>query len=162
MQTAIYASPLGELLLAAEDGGLIGLWFRGQKYEGAGLKGLRAARREEDRQVLRQAEAWLDAYFARQALPAPPPLRPRGTAFQQRVWAALGQIPYGQTRSYGQLAAALGVRSARAVGGAAGRNPIALLIPCHRCLGAGGALTGYAGGLERKAWLLRHEVHTKP
>ena len=108
--------------------------------------------------VLAQAAAQLAEYFAGQRQSFTVPLAPRGTPFQQEVWRALCAIPYGQTRSYGQLAAALGRPSAaRAVGGACRCNPIWLMIPCHRVVGASGSLTGYAGGLERKKALLALE-----
>ncbi len=156
-------SPLGEILLAARDGALCGLWFRGQKYERAGLAGAGPAAAEEggDGAVLERACRWLNAYFAGGDPVRDFPIAPRGTDFQKRVWAALEEIPYGETVSYGQLARRIGCASARAIGAAVGRNPISLLIPCHRVLGAGGALTGYAGGLERKERLLALERGNK-
>ncbi|MBR3860929.1 MAG: methylated-DNA--[Oscillospiraceae bacterium] len=148
------ASPVGVLTLLAEEDALLGLWIAGQKFHGSAL--LQAARRG-DCPALRAAEDWLARYFAGQA---PDPwalsLRPAGTAFQRRVWEALRRIPYGATRSYGDLARELGT-SPRAVGAAAGRNPISILIPCHRLMGADGNLTGYAGGLAVKEALLRLE-----
>lgn len=148
------ASPVGVLTLLAEEDALLGLWITGQKFHGSAL--LQAARRG-DCPALRAAEDWLARYFAGQA---PDPwalsLRPAGTAFQRRVWEALRRIPYGATRSYGDLARELGT-SPRAVGAAAGRNPISILIPCHRLMGADGNLTGYAGGLAVKEALLRLE-----
>lgn len=148
------ASPVGMLTLLAEEDALLGLWIAGQKFHGSAL--LQAARRG-DCPALRAAEDWLARYFAGQA---PDPwalsLRPAGTAFQRRVWEALRRIPYGATRSYGDLARELGT-SPRAVGAAAGRNPISILIPCHRLMGADGNLTGYAGGLAVKEALLRLE-----
>ncbi|MSQ30511.1 MAG: methylated-DNA--[protein]-cysteine S-methyltransferase [Dehalococcoidia bacterium] len=100
----------------------------------------------------------LRAYFAGERATFDLPLAPRGTAFQQRVWLALRAIPHGRTTTYGAIAAAIGQPSAaRAVGLAIGRNPLAIVVPCHRVIGAGGALTGYAGGLDRKRWLLAHE-----
>lgn len=115
--------------------------------------------------VLQVASTWLDAYFAGQRPnPLVLPLCPKGTAFQQNVWKRLLQIPYGETISYGQLAAELAVQmgkqrmSAQAIGGAVGRNPISIVIPCHRVIGANGSLVGYASGLERKRWLLQHET----
>ncbi|MBQ2634254.1 MAG: methylated-DNA--[Oscillospiraceae bacterium] len=148
------ASPVGVLTLLAEEDALLGLWIAGQKFHGSAL--LQAARRG-DCPALRAAEDWLARYFAGQT---PDPwalsLRPAGTAFQRRVWEALRRIPYGATRSYGDLARELGT-SPRAVGAAAGRNPISILIPCHRLMGADGNLTGYAGGLAVKEALLRLE-----
>lgn len=147
-------TPLGPLLLAAEDGALIGAWFHGQRHFAPNLP---HDPPRGDNAVLRDARAWTEAYFAgRRPDPAALPLAPRGTPFQRRVWALLRAIPYGQTVTYGDLARGLG-SSPRAVGGAVGRNPISLLIPCHRVVGAGGVLTGYAGGLGRKAFLLRLE-----
>ena len=157
MKTAIVPSPLGEILLAAEDGALCGLWFVGQKYEGAGLTAGSTPGPVSADPVLEKAQAWLESYFDGANPEIGFPLAPRGTAFQRRVWAALTDIPHGQTRSYGALAEKLGCRSARAVGTAVGRNPISVLIPCHLVLGANGSLTGYAGGLERKRALLRLE-----
>ena len=157
MKTAIVPSPLGEILLAAEGGALCGLWFVGQKYEGAGLTAGSTPGPVSADPVLEKAQAWLESYFDGANPEIGFPLAPRGTAFQRRVWAALTDIPHGQTRSYGALAERLGCRSARAVGTAVGRNPISVLIPCHRVLGANGSLTGYAGGLERKRALLRLE-----
>lgn len=154
------ASPLGEILLSSDGEGLTGLWFVGQKYFAAGLP---ARSEERELPVFERAEAWLETYFGGEIPPAAPRLSPRGTPFQREVWALLRSIPYGQTRSYGELAAELARRrgrerfSAQAVGGAVGHNPISLIIPCHRVLGADGRLTGYAGGLERKEWLLRLE-----
>ena len=150
-----YDSPLGEIVLAADGDALIGLWFSGQAHFGAGLRG--AA--DGDCAVLREAKAWLDDYFAGKAPETLPKLRPRGTAFQQRVWAELLRIPRGETATYGALAERLGSH-ARAVGGAVGRNPISIMIPCHRVVGKDGSLTGYAGGTERKAALLKIESGT--
>jgi len=112
--------------------------------------------------VFRAVRLWLDRYF-RGGDPGPtPPLAPEGTPFQREVWALLQAIPYGETTTYGLLAQGFAARtgrrtSPRAVGAAVGHNPISILIPCHRVLGADGGLTGYAGGLERKQWLLQHE-----
>ena len=150
-----YASPLGEIVLAADGDALIGLWFFGQAHFGAGLCGAE----DGDCAVLREAKAWLDDYFAGKIPAQTPKLRPRGTAFQQRVWAELLRIPRGETVTYGTLAERLGSH-ARAVGGAVGRNPISIMIPCHRVVGKDGSLTGYAGGTERKAALLKIESGT--
>ena len=149
-----YASPLGEIVLAADGDALVGLWFSGQAHFGAGLR----EAEEGDCAVLREAKAWLDDYFAGKVPARTPKLKPRGTAFQQKVWTELLRIPRGGTVTYGELAKTLGSH-ARAVGGAVGRNPISILIPCHRVVGADGSLTGYAGGVERKKELLRMEAN---
>ena len=148
------ASPLGPLALASDGEAVTGLWLEGQKYFAAGL----AAEPEErpDLPVFRKAAAWLDAYFEERELPPLPPLAPKGSAFRQRVWELLLGIPFGTTTTYGALASELG-SSPRAVGSAVGRNPISILIPCHRVVGADGSLTGYAGGVEKKRALLELE-----
>jgi O-6-methylguanine DNA methyltransferase len=111
--------------------------------------------------ILRRTREWLDAYFAGRFEPVAVPLELRGTPFEMRVWELLQTIPAGARVSYGELAARLGSpTAARAVGGASRRNPIALLVPCHRVVGHGGSLTGYGGGLHNKEWLLRHESGT--
>ena len=153
-------SPLGTILLAGDGDALTGLWFLGQKHEGAGLA--ENTPTEEGLPVFAAARTWLNAYFAKDPLPELPPLRPAGTAFQKAVWRQLLTIPYGETRTYGGLAAELAPvlgrkTSARAVGSAVGRNPVSLMIPCHRVLGSSGSLTGYAGGLARKEHLLALE-----
>lgn len=151
-----YRSPLGGITLACEGGQLVGLWFEGQAHYAAGL----ALRPGGDAAPypLRETRAWLDAYFAgRKPSPTHLPLAPAGTDFRRAVWRLLLQIPYGEVVTYGELAARLGISSARAIGGAVGHNPISLIIPCHRVLGARRALTGYAAGLHRKLWLLKHE-----
>ena len=147
-------SPLGGITLASDGRALTGLWFDGQKHFAETLAPDHA---DKLLPVFEETLRWLDQYFSSIYPDFTPPLAPRGTAFQQRVWALLREIPYGATVSYGDLAARLGCPSARAVGQAVGRNPISLLIPCHRVLGAGGRLTGYAGGLWRKEALLRLE-----
>lgn len=149
-----YSSPLGMLTVAAEGGVLTALVIEGQKYAERHLSGVG---RECETPVLRRARCWLDDYFAGKNPDASAlALSPKGTAFQQAVWQELRKIPYGKTESYGAIAARLG-SSARAVGSAVGRNPISVIIPCHRVLAADGALTGYAGGLENKKKLLRLE-----
>lgn len=158
MKYASYLSPPGPITLASDGEALTGLWFQGQKHY-PDLTGWQ----EEDLPVFAQARAWLDAYFRRQVPGPPPPLRPAGTAFQKEVWAILAAIPYGVTRTYADIAGELARRkglskmSARAVGGAVGKNPISLIIPCHRVVGKSGRLTGYAGGLDRKGALLELE-----
>lgn len=150
-----YASPLGPMVLAATEAGLAGVWFDGQRHQ-PDPSGWQHA---PGHPVLQQAQAQLAAYFAgeRHSFDLPLDLRP-GTAFQQSVWRALLAIPYGRTQSYGALSVAIGKPAAvRAVGGAVGRNPLSIIVPCHRVVGAQGALTGYAGGLERKTALLQRE-----
>lgn len=154
MYYCLYDSPLGEIIISSDGLALTGLWFRGQKYECAGLA---PAQENSGLPIFAQCRGWLDAYFSGRSLPALPPLAPKGTEFQQRVWAALLKVPYGSTLSYGELARQVGCKSARAVGSAVGRNPVSLLIPCHRIVGSSRRLTGYAGGLERKKYLLELE-----
>lgn len=151
-----YPSPLGVITLASDGEALVGLWFEGQRHFGKGLTGEKA---ERPLPVFDQADRWLDVYFSGEKPDFMPPLRPRGTAFQEAVWRRLLDIPYGHTVTYGEIAASLGLPlgAARAVGGAVGRNPISLMIPCHRVVGADGSLTGYAGGIERKKHLLKLE-----
>lgn len=149
-----YPSPLGGMTLASDGNALVGLWFDGQRRFGVAPDGECAG--SGDR-ALEQAARWLDLYFSGRDPGFTPPLAPRGSDFCQRVWRALMRVPYGRTVTYGQLAAGLHCRSAQAVGGAVGRNPIALIIPCHRVLGADGGLVGYAAGLDRKARLLTLE-----
>ena len=151
-------SPVGRLTLASDGESLIGLWLEGQKYFGAGLPD---TVQEKDLSVFWEAEAWLKAYFAKAPLPALPPLAPQGSSFRQAVWQLLREIPYGTVTTYGALTRAMreqGVpASPQAVGGAVGHNPISILIPCHRCVGSDGSLTGYAGGVEKKKFLLELE-----
>ena len=154
-----YDSPLGTLTLAGSEEALTGLWLPGQKYFAATLPS--DALRRDALPVFRQAVSWLDAYFAGRPLPALPPLAPVGSDFRQAVWQLLLEIPYGETTTYGALARQLcqrGISAApQAVGGAVGHNPISLIVPCHRVVGANGSLTGYAGGVERKLRLLQIE-----
>ena len=154
--TQRYASPLGGLLLAADEQGLIGLWFDGARHFAANLPEMREEKRTP---VLDEAARWLDDYFSGGQPDFTPPLHLIGSAFRRRVWARLLEIPYGQTTTYGALAKRLGgVRmSAQAVGGAVGHNPISIIVPCHRVVGTNGSLTGYAGGLDRKIRLLEIE-----
>lgn len=155
-----FSSPLGDILLASDGEALTGLWFEGQRRFAHTVKGTVCA---QSVPPLESARRWLDAYFSGGSPDFAPPLCPAGTAFQQAVWALLREIPYGQTTTYGALARTLAARqglaqmSAQAVGHAVACNPIALLIPCHRVLGANGELTGYAGGLPRKQALLALE-----
>lgn len=156
--TDTVSSPLGEIILAAEGDQLIGLWFAGQKYDQAGLDV--QAEPKSDLPIFQQARTWLAAYFEGKDPGPLPPCAPKGTEFQRLVWGLLAQIPYGQTTTYGQLAVevarATGKErsSSRAVGGAVGRNPVSIILPCHRVVGASKNLTGFSGGLDRKKALL--------
>lgn len=153
-------SPLGGITLASDGEALAGLWFDGQKYFGAGLG---PCPEERPLPVFDETERWLDIYFSGREPAHFPLLRPRGTPFRQTVWALLMEIPYGSTVTYGELAARTAAQlglprmSAQAVGGAVGHNPLSLIIPCHRVVGADGSLTGYAGGTDKKARLLALE-----
>lgn len=155
-----YPSPLGGITIASDGEALIGLWFDGQRFDRATLS---SVPEERDLPVLAQAVQWLDLYFADTVPNFTPPLHLRGTPFRIAVWEYLLRIPYGQTTTYGAIAGYLTQQrgltrlSAQAVGGAVGRNPISLIIPCHRVVGARGSLIGYAGGIDRKAALLRWE-----
>lgn len=147
-------SPIGTLRLVATADALCELTFAEHPRRCPRLPARGAARHD----VLDLAERELEDYFAGTLRAFTTPAAPEGTAFQREVWAALTTIPFGETRSYADVARAIGrPRAVRAVGGANGDNPLSLLQPCHRVIGARGALTGYAGGLERKRWLLAHE-----
>ncbi|WP_307976034.1 methylated-DNA--[protein]-cysteine S-methyltransferase [uncultured Streptococcus sp.] len=150
----LYDSPLGAIRILANEQGICGLYFVGQKYDCRGFEVMAVANQSTSHTKL--ACDWLEAYFAGAALPEVT-LALTGTDFQMKVWRALQDIPSGQTVTYGQLAKLLDCKSAQAIGGAIGKNPVSLIVPCHRVLGADGGLTGYAGGVERKAWLLKHE-----
>lgn len=153
------ASPLGPLSLASDGEHILGLWLEGQKYFAAGLESEPEER--PNLPVFRQAEAWLDTYFSKRAFPVPPPVAPNGSEFRQRVWKLLLEVPFGEVTTYKALTEKLkaaGVpASPQAVGGAVGHNPVSILIPCHRVVGADGNLTGYAGGVEKKRFLLELE-----
>ena len=155
-----YQSPLGGILLAADEVGLVGLWFEGQKYFANTLPVGHCA---QTTPILAEAKRWLDVYFTGKEPDFLPPLHPIGSAFRQAVWTMLLQIPYGHTTTYGEIArhlagtAGLSRMSAQAVGGAVGHNEISIIIPCHRVVGTSGSLTGYAGGIERKVKLLELE-----
>ena len=152
MYCTYYDSPLGKLLLTCTEEGLTGLYMNRELPQNP-----------EKYPILLQTEQWLDAYFRGDNPSVNMPLALEGTEFHKQVWNILLTIPYGKTRSYGEIAremAALSGKkkmSAQAVGQAVGKNPISIVIPCHRVVGIKGQLTGYAGGLENKIWLLRHE-----
>ena len=155
---ARYHSPLGYILLSSADGFLTGLNFEDQIPPEQSFE-IDASTHP----VIQETFQWLDAYFAgNQPSPALLPLRPAGSPFQRSVWQMLLRIPYGETITYGQLAKHFpGKMSAQAVGQAVGRNPISIIIPCHRVLGSDNHLTGYAGGIDNKVWLLTHEGHSE-
>lgn len=159
-----YSSPVGEITLACDGDGknLVGLWLEGQKYHGGLIA--ESMTEKDDMPVFELAEKWLDRYFAGEK-PAVSelPLAPIGSEFRQEVWKILCEIPYGQVITYGDIAKKMAVKmgresmSGQAVGGAVGHNPISIIIPCHRVVGASGSLTGYAGGIDKKVKLLELE-----
>ena len=155
-----YDSPLGGILLAADEIGLTGLWFDGEKYFAVNLPDEHI---EQETPILSEARCWLDIYFSGSEPDFIPPLHPVGSAFRQAVWEILLQIPYGQTTTYGKIAQQVAEKqgiarmSAQAVGGAVGHNEISIIIPCHRVVGTNGSLTGYAGGIHKKEKLLELE-----
>lgn len=152
-QFATYSSPIGPLTLLMDARALAGLWMEPRAPQ---------PRREwvRDPGAVAHVFRQLDAYFAGELARFDVPLALKGTAFQMRVWTALCEIPFGSTVTYSELAARLNSpASSRAVGFANARNPISIVVPCHRVIGRSGQLTGYAGGLERKRWLLAHEMH---
>ena len=160
VSTCHYDSPLGGILLAADEIGLTGLWFDGEKYFADHLP---AEHAEQETPILAEVKRWLDIYFAGREPDFLPPLHPIGSAFRQSVWEILLQIPYGKTTTYGEIARQLAEKrklprmSAQAVGGAVGHNEISIIIPCHRVVGTNGSLTGYAGGIDKKMKLLKLE-----
>lgn len=158
---ARYASPLGEMMMASDGVALTGLWFCGQKYFATTLSEERIEKVALP--IFAEVRRWLDIYFSGKEPDFTPSLAPDGTAFRQQVWRKLREIPYGATTTYGALSCAVAeamgkaAMSAQAVGGAVGHNPISIIVPCHRVMGADGSLTGYAGGIERKLALLKIE-----
>lgn len=157
-----YASPIGDLMLASDGNHLVGLWLEGQKYFAATVK--EKMTDQTNLPVFVQTKKWLNAYFAgkKPAISALP-LSPIGSDFRQAVWKILCSIPYGEYMTYGEIAQKMAVQmnkksmSSQAVGGAVGHNPISIIIPCHRVVGANGSLTGFAGGIAKKIKLLEHE-----
>ena len=157
---AYYHSPLGRICLCSDGESLIGLWFDNQKHAPAGTE----CHEDGDALgIIADTRRWLDDYFAGNIPDFTPRLKVMGTPFRRMIANIMLRIPYGKTMSYGEIAKVAATRmerttmSAQAVGGAVGHNPIAIIIPCHRVLGADGSMTGYAGGLERKDYLLRLE-----
>ncbi|MEA2479225.1 MAG: methylated-DNA-[protein]-cysteine S-methyltransferase [Thermoleophilaceae bacterium] len=150
MSHALIDSPLGVVLVTGTRDALTGLWFADRRSPPRGSR--------RDAAAFAAVREQLDAYWAGELRDFDLPLAPAGTPFQRTVWDALVELPYGTTLGYGELAARLGrPHAARAVGAANGQNPISVIVPCHRLVGAGGALTGYGGGIERKRWLVAHE-----
>ncbi|GAB3433514.1 methylated-DNA--[protein]-cysteine S-methyltransferase [Actinophytocola sediminis] len=150
---ALMDSPVGQLTLVGSEGNLSGLYMTDQRYRPA-----EANFGDRDDAMFAGIIGQLDEYFGGERTEFTVSLAPRGSAFQQTVWNALREVPYGETVTYGELAAQIGRPSAaRAIGHANGHNPISIIVPCHRVIGAGGALTGYGGGLPRKRFLLDHE-----
>lgn len=155
-----YQSPIGRILLAADDVGVTGLWFEGQKYFAHHLC---QEHKEKELPLIEETKRWLGIYFSGREPDFSVPLHWKGTDFQMEVWEILCSIPYGKTMTYGEIARQMAARrglahmSAQAVGGAVGRNAISIIVPCHRVVGTSGSLTGYAGGIDRKKELLALE-----
>jgi methylated-DNA-[protein]-cysteine S-methyltransferase len=157
-RTTRVASPVGDLVLTGDGTSITGCYFTGTDHAATPWEGL-----EPDDDAFADATAQLDEYFAGERTTFDLPLAPSGTPFQLRVWEQLRTIPYGETRSYADVARGIGSTTGfRAVGLANGRNPISIIVPCHRVIGANGSLTGYGGGLERKRFLLDLERGTLP
>lgn len=155
-----YTSILGNITIAIEDDTIIGLWFDGQKYDRANIQGEFSASIST---MARKTIEWLDEYFLGENPEMTLKISPRGTIFQQTVWECLLKVPYGETRTYSDIKELVCRKlgkisiSNQAIGTAVGHNPISIIIPCHRVIGKDGSLHGYAGGIERKQWLLQHE-----
>ena len=161
MYKCVHPSPIGALTLASDGINLTGLWIEGQKYHGNDI--VKNMTEKESLPIFAQGKNWLARYFnGENPAMAELPLKPHGSAYRQMVWAMLQAIPYGESSTYGALAQNLTAESgrktaARAVGGAVAHNPISIIIPCNRVLGADGSLVGFAGGVDVKRWLLGHE-----
>jgi len=154
MQGCVYQSPVGKIWIKEENGTIIGLFLTDKEN----WEETKEFVKTEETKVLQEARKQLQEYFNGSRKKFNVPLNPHGTAFQQKVWKALQEIPYGQTRSYGEIAAAIGnPKASRAVGGANNKNPIMIFIPCHRVIGADGSLVGFGGGIEVKKYLLELE-----
>ena len=155
-----YHSPIGDILLAADNIGLTGLWFEGQKYYALYLD---KDHEEKELPIFTETKRWLNIYFSGKEPDFSVPLHFTGTEFQNEVWEILASIPYGQTMTYGEIAQKIAANrgltrmSAQAVGGAVGHNEISIIVPCHRVVGTNGSLTGYAGGIDKKIALLTLE-----
>ena len=161
INSTYYSSPIGEILLVSKDNNLIGAWFEGQKHF---LSTINEELMENEDEILFKAKSWLSRYFSGEKPNINElDLAPEGTDFRLEVWDILREIPYGETVTYKEIADKIAQKrgidkmSAQAVGGAVGHNPISIIIPCHRVVGSDGSLTGYAGGLDKKIFLLKHE-----
>ena len=158
--TEHYESPIGGITLGSDGTALTGLWFDEQKYFADTLEN---EHKEKELPVFTETKRWLDIYFSGKAPDFTPPLAMLCSDFRKSVWELMLQIPFGYTMTYGEIAAEIAKQrglsrmSAQAVGGAVGHNSISLIIPCHRVVGTNGSLTGYAGGIDKKIWLLEHE-----
>lgn len=149
-----YTSPIGKMLIASDGEAICGVWFCGQKH----FPTFDNLIQKDDLSIFKEVKNWFDDYFNGKNPKINFKLNPKGSEFRLRVWKILSEIPYGETMTYGEIALKLSSSmSAQAVGGAVGHNPISILIPCHRVLGANGKLTGYAGGLDKKIELLKLE-----
>lgn len=156
MYSTQYSSPLGEMLIVSDGEAIVGIWFLGQKHFKSSLSC--EITQKEDLSIFNNAIEWLDMYFKGLNPEIDFKLNPNGSEFQIKVWKILSEIPYGETVTYGEIASQISqTMSAQAVGGAVGRNPIAVIIPCHRVIGANGKLTGYAAGIDKKMELLKLE-----
>ena len=157
-----YISPLGKIMLASDGENLVGLWIEGQKYFESTIEGERVE--NDGLKIFSDVKAWLDRYFVGDKPDIGElPLAPSGSEFRQTIWKILCEIPYGETITYKEVAKRAAKRlnkqtmSAQAAGGAVAHNPISIIIPCHRVVGTDGSLTGYAGGINMKRYLLEHE-----
>ncbi len=162
--TSHYESPIGGILLAADEKGLTGLWFDGQKYYANHLD---SEHEEKNLPIFEETKRWLTIYFSGREPDFTPSLHIQGSSFQLAVWEILQKIPYGKTMTYGEIAEIIAKQkgiprmSAQAVGGAVGHNRISVIVPCHRVVGTNGSLTGYAGGIDKKVKLLALEKAVK-
>ena len=154
--TTTYNSPIAPILLASNGQNLVGAWFEGQKYYGSNI--ISNAEIKNDLPVFDLARNWLDGYFNGEKPDISLlPLAPVGSDFRMKVWKVLCDIPYGEYITYGDIAKKLNINCSQAIGGAVGHNPISVIIPCHRVVGSNGSLTGYAGGIDKKIYLLELE-----
>ncbi len=150
-----YSSPIGKITIASNSDSIVGLWFDNQKHYASVLDSNNE--QQNDLPIFKTVFNWLDIYFKGNQPNFTPKINMRGSCFQRRVWNILISIPHGKVVTYGTIAKQLNFHSAQAVGGAVGRNPISIIVPCHRVVGTNGKLTGYAGGIDKKQWLLNLE-----